>query len=77
MSEYVPIFKKADLDLLDMDDCVDGYLSGLRGDDEPGSDKSKSFWHGWRNGMVDTKRMKPDWAMDMLLREGIAQRHFH
>lgn len=60
MSEYQPLKSAAELDLLDMDDCVTGYRAGLHGDAEPGSDKSKSFWHGWRNGMMDTNRMPHD-----------------
>lgn len=60
MSEYQPLTTAAELDLLDMDDCVEGYRAGLRGASEPGSDKSKSYWHGWRNGMMDSKRMSHD-----------------
>ncbi|MDQ1921648.1 hypothetical protein [Massilia pseudoviolaceinigra] len=46
MSEYTPISTRAELELVDMDECVAGYLAGLRGEPEPGSDKSKSHWHG-------------------------------
>jgi len=38
---------------LDEAECVAGYWSGRRNDPEPGSDKSRSFCHGWRNGRVD------------------------
>lgn len=53
MSEFKPVESKSDLDRLDDDEIVAGYLSGHRGEDEPGSDKSRSFWHGWRNGRTD------------------------
>lgn len=53
MSEYQPIRTKQELDLLDNEEVVAGYLDGLKGSSQPGSDKSKSFWHGWRNGRVD------------------------
>jgi hypothetical protein len=77
MSEYKPLSTHAELDLLDMDDCVEGYRAGWNGEPEPGSDKSKSYWHGWRNGMMDTKRLPFDEAWHALLREGIAKRHGH
>ena len=53
MSEYQPLSSVRDLDVLDEADCVAGYLAGLDDAPEPGSDKSKSYWHGWRNGMMD------------------------
>ena len=53
MSEFTPVSTVAELSLLDDQEMVEGYLSGLDGTAEPGSDKSKSFWHGWRNGMSD------------------------
>jgi ribosome modulation factor len=78
MSEYTPLSTHAELDLLDMDDCVEGYRAGLNGrTEEPGSDKSKSYWHGWRNAMIDRRLMEPDEAWYSLLREGIAKRHGH
>ncbi|MFC4275547.1 hypothetical protein [Achromobacter aloeverae] len=69
MSEFQPVRTKADLDTLDDDDIVAGYMHGLNGGDEPGSDKSRSFWHGWRNGMVDSRRAEPDSAQGELARE--------
>ena len=53
MSEFTPVSTVAELSLLDEQEMVAGYLSGLDGSAEPGSDKSKAFWHGWRNGMSD------------------------
>lgn len=69
MSEFQPVSTKADLDLLDIDEIVDGYRNCLRGESEPGSDKSRSYWHGWRNGMVDSRRIESDVHMTMLCRE--------
>lgn len=51
MSEFKP-FEFSDSDLI-AGDVIDGYRSGYRGESEPGSDKSRSFFHGWRNGRVD------------------------
>jgi hypothetical protein len=42
---------------MDDDDCLAGYRAGLDGAPEPGSDKSRSFLHGWRNGMADKGRL--------------------
>ena len=53
MSEFTPVSKVEELSLLDEKEVVDGYISGFSGSSEPVSDKSKSFWHGWRNGMSD------------------------
>ena len=54
MSEFKPVCTKTDLDTLDDDDIVAGYLSVFHGCvDDPGSDKSRGFWHGWRNAMTD------------------------
>lgn len=73
MSEYQPIRTKAELDALDDDECIAGYRSGLRGEPEPGSDKSKSHWHGWRNGMMDSKRMPHDADARALAREFVGK----
>lgn len=67
MSEFKPIKTLDDLNNQDEDEMLEGYLSALRGNhDEPGSDKSRSFWHGWRNGMVDNGMMKNDDAQKEL-----------
>jgi ribosome modulation factor len=60
MSEYAPLSTQAEYAALDDEECVAGYHAGLCGDSEPGSDKSKSYWHGWRNGMIDSGRIEYD-----------------
>ena len=77
MSEYQPLSTAAEAELLDMDDCVEGYKSGLRAESEPGSDKSKSFWHGWRNGMIDRGLMPMDEAARNLCKEIIRKQRAH
>jgi ribosome modulation factor len=42
---------------LDEDECLAGYRAGLDDEPEPGSDKSRSYLHGWRNGMADKGRL--------------------
>lgn len=51
--DRTPIRTAAELAMLDHADVVEGYLDGLNGDSEPGDNRSKSYWHGWRNGMMD------------------------
>ena len=77
MSEYQPLASVVELEFLNEDECVDGYLSGLRDDPEPGSDKSKSFWHGWRNGMMDKGRLPRDAAADNLACEYVRRQRAH
>ncbi|MGB6105660.1 MAG: hypothetical protein WBF88_17595 [Pusillimonas sp.] len=69
MSEFQPVRTKADLGLLNDDEMVQGYLAGLSGAYEPGSDKSRSYWHGWRNGRADRGLAPVDSAQRQLARE--------
>lgn len=69
MSEFTPVSTKADLDTLDEAEMVAGYCAGLDGWLEPGSDKSRSFWHGWRNGRVDRGLAAPDVHQQRLVHE--------
>lgn len=73
MSEFAPVTTKAELALLDEDEMVAGYRLGYSGAPEPGSDRSRSFWHGWRNGAVDGKHRTIDDAQQCLAREVVAR----
>ena len=53
MAERVPVTTVAELVTLDDDEMVEGYLDGRKGDPEPGDNRSKSYWHGWRSGNAD------------------------
>lgn len=53
MSEYQKVTDVSELALLDSNEVVDGYRSGLYSQEPPTSAHSRSYWHGWRNGMVD------------------------
>ncbi len=50
---HQPITTLAELDAIDHDECVRGYLEARRGDAEPGGNHSRSYWHGWRMRMAD------------------------
>jgi hypothetical protein len=77
MSEYQPLSTAAEADMLDMDDCVAGYQAGLRASEEPGSQYSKSYWHGWRNGMIDRGLLPVDAASTNLCREIVRRQNAH
>lgn len=73
MSEYQPLSTAADLAALDADECLDGYRAGWDDATAPGSDKSKSYWHGWRNAQIDKGRLPPDEASAMFAREVVSE----
>lgn len=66
---FTPVSTKADLDTLDLDQIVDGYRSAKRGDPEPGPNRGRAFWHGWRNRMMDYGEIPPDAASRQLAHE--------
>ena len=66
MSEFAPVETVADLNHLDADEIVAGYRDGLTCADEPGSDKSRSYWHGWRNAQTDRGRVPADASQQRL-----------
>lgn len=66
MKEYLPVTTIADLDTLDSDEIVSGYFDGFHGEPEPGNNRSRSYWHGWRNGSVDGRHREKDDAQAVL-----------
>lgn len=62
---------------LSEDDCLAGYLAGLRDEPEPGSDKSRSFFHGWRNGRADRGHVELDEAQREYARRYVAASRAH
>lgn len=69
MSEFQPVRTIGDLATLDSDEIAEGYLDGLDGSPEPGNNRSRSYWHGWRNGVVDGHFVShPDSAQRELVR---------
>lgn len=53
MNSRTPVTTLAELDALDEAEMVEGYQDGFAGEPEPGDNRSKSYWHGWRNGHSD------------------------
>lgn len=71
MGEFKPVETLADLHTLDLNDVVIGYMDCYRlpSSDEPGSDRSRGYWHGWRNAQRDLGLIPPDIAAERLARE--------
>jgi len=69
MPEFKPVATVADFSSLDDGDVLEGYLDGFHGGPIPNSSHSRSYWHGWRNGMVDSERQAADWAQEALKRQ--------
>jgi hypothetical protein len=53
---FVPVTTLEEMDALDRDEVIEGYLDGYKGEPEPGNNRSRAYWHGWCNGAVDSKR---------------------
>jgi hypothetical protein len=66
MSEFRPVQTVADFTLLDEGEIMEGYFDGFHNAPEPNSERSRSYWHGWRNGQVDNGSRLPDAAHQAL-----------
>ncbi|MFP5512561.1 MAG: hypothetical protein ACLGJC_05730 [Alphaproteobacteria bacterium] len=65
----VPVETLCDLARLDGAEIADGYLDGLKPDAfEPGTNRSRAYWHGWRNGRMDRDPASKDAAAAELAR---------
>ena len=68
-SAFRPVSTLADLETLDSNDIVAGYSTTERGDPEPGENRGRAFWHGWRNRMMDFGEIEHDTAALQLAHE--------
>lgn len=50
---HEPVTTAAELATLDPAEVREGYADGLDGEPEPGGNRSKAYWHGFRNGRND------------------------
>jgi hypothetical protein len=72
VARFEPVRTVADLDTLDAKEIVEGYRSAERGDPEPGLNRGRAFWHGWRNRMIDCGELPHDDASRQLVHEYLA-----
>ena len=66
---FEPVSTLAELDALNEDKILEGYQSAEAGDPEPGANRGKAFWHGWRNRMIDIGAIPHDAESVRLVRE--------
>lgn len=72
--KFAPVRTLDDLDSLNEADILEGYRLTERGDPEPGENRGRAFWHGWRNRMMDYGELPQDEASGQLAREFVASR---
>lgn len=65
MIERIPATMPDQVFAMDEAEMVDGYQDG-RENARCGDNRSESYWHGWRNGMVDGGHAKVDEAQRLL-----------
>ena len=53
MSEFEPVATVADLETLDQDEIVAGFMDWRPGDPEPGPNRGRAYWHGFMNAARD------------------------
>lgn len=66
LTDRIPVSTVADLNTLDTDEIIEGYHDGRAGEPEPGNNRSRSYWHGWRNGASDGRHREIDAAQRQL-----------
>ena len=66
VSNWIPVYDLADLATLDDAEILEGYRDGFANEPEPGDNRSRSYWHGWRNGMLDGGHREKDGAQAQL-----------
>lgn len=60
MAEFLPVQTVDDFRTLDDGAILEGYLDGFEGESAPDSTCSRAYWHGWRNGQIESGRCSPD-----------------
>ena len=73
MTDRIPITRAVLLDDLNDAELIEGYHDGRANEGEPGDNRSFSYWHGWRNGMVDGGHRRGDSAQQQLCADYIGQ----
>ena len=69
MPEWLPVYTLADLESLNDEEILEGYWDGRENEPEPGNNRSRSYWHGWRNGRLDGGFAQSDAAQMGLAKE--------
>ena len=69
---FEPVKTVTELNALDQAEILEGYVSAERGDPEPGPNRGRAFWHGWRCRMMDYGLIEIDAAHRALAHELLA-----
>lgn len=73
MANFASFASVEELDSLDEAEMIEGHLSAQRGDPEPGPNRGKAFWHGWRTRMMDLGEIDGGEVHRKLVREWLAR----
>ncbi|MGI4977734.1 MAG: hypothetical protein ACRYG6_12405 [Janthinobacterium lividum] len=60
MNSYEPVRTISEFRTLDDGEVLEGYLDGFNGEPIVTGGRSRSYMHGWRNGMIESERWPPD-----------------
>lgn len=74
MQVFQPVETLSDFYSLDEGEILCGYMDGIQGLPCDLQQISRSYWHGWRNGVVDGGFVPPDDAQ-MKLDMAFSHRH--
>ncbi len=55
-----PVRTISEFRMLDDGEVLEGYLDGFGGMPLASGSTSRSYMHGWRNGMIESERWQPD-----------------
>lgn len=72
-----PVRTVSEFRTLDDGEILEGYLDGFSGITDATDGRSRSYLHGWRNGMIESERWPPDDAYDELRRAFETRRMAH
>ena len=74
--DIISITKAAQLKDLDDKELIQGYWDGKENAPKPGDNRSYSYSHGWKNGMMDGKHMLHDEAARQLAHDVVESGYF-
>lgn len=60
MTEFLPTSTVFAVETLDDGDALEGYLDGFHATGNPDSSRSRAYWRGWNNGMIESGRIPYD-----------------
>jgi hypothetical protein len=73
MADRIPVTTISELQELEDSEILEGYVDGRSNEPMPGDNRSKAYWHGWRNGQVDGGHAKIDNAQMELVKKVVAE----